>query len=81
MVTRNLWRRISRTVLTVAGIAIGITVVVMLPIVADGISGQLSAIMASSGAEITVMLAEVADISLSIRPESMGHRLIPAHWI
>ena len=77
MVTRNLWRRISRTVLTVAGIAIGITVVVMLPIVADGISGQLSAIMASSGAEITVMLAEVADISLSIRPFSSFHCLLP----
>jgi ABC-type antimicrobial peptide transport system permease subunit len=59
----------------VAGIAIGIAVVVMLLIVADGLSGQLSAIMTSSGAEITVMQAEVADISFSILPETLGGQL------
>ena len=71
----------TRTFLTVAGIAIGITVVVMLLIVADGPSSQLSAIMTGSGAEITVMQAEDAEISFRIQPETLGHILIPPQCI
>ena len=75
MVIKNLWRRKARTSLTVAGIAIGIAVVVALLALADGISGQLNAVMSSTGAEITVMQAEIADIQFSSLDENVGQKL------
>jgi ABC-type antimicrobial peptide transport system permease subunit len=84
MVLRNLWRRKIRTLLTVAGIAIGIAVVVALLVVADGIAGQLNDMMSGSGAEITVMQAEVADMQFSILDEEVGMELsqIPqVQWV
>jgi putative ABC transport system permease protein len=65
MVLRNLWRRKSRTLLTLAGISIGIAVVVTLMLLAEGIAGQISALMSAGGAEITVMQAGVADMQFS----------------
>ncbi len=84
MVLRNLWRRKVRTLLTVAGIAIVIAVVVALLVVADGIAGQLNDMMSGSGAEITVMQAEVADMQFSILDEEVGRELslIPqVQWV
>jgi ABC-type antimicrobial peptide transport system permease subunit len=75
MVIKNLWRRKARTSLTVVGIAIGIAVVVALLALADGISGQLNAVMSSTGAEITVMQAEIADIQFSSLDEGVGQKL------
>lgn len=84
MVLRNLWRRKVRTSLTVTGIAIGIAVVVVLLVVAEGIAGQLNDMMSGSGAEITVMQAEVADMQFSTLDEEVGRGLtqIPqVQWV
>jgi ABC-type antimicrobial peptide transport system permease subunit len=84
MVLRNLWRRKVRTLLTVAGIAIGIAVVVALLVVAEGLAGQINDMMSGSGAEITVMQAEVADMQFSILDEEVGRELgqIPqVQWV
>jgi ABC-type antimicrobial peptide transport system permease subunit len=65
MVVKNLWRRKARTLLTLGGISIGVAVLVTLMMLAEGIAGQISSLMSSGGAEITVMQAGVADMQFS----------------
>jgi ABC-type lipoprotein release transport system permease subunit len=70
--------------LTVTGIAIGIAVVVALLVIAEGLAGQINDMMSGSGAEITVMQAEVADMQFSILDEEIGRELsqIPqVQWV
>ncbi|MBM4429154.1 MAG: ABC transporter permease [Chloroflexi bacterium] len=76
MVLKNLWRRKTRTSLTVAGIAIGIAVVVALRLLADGLTGQISALMAGGGAEITLMQDGIADMSFSALDEELGASIL-----
>ena len=70
MAIKNLWRRKLRTLLTLAGITIGIAVVVTLTMLADGIAGQISALMSAGGAEITLMQAGIADMQFSALDQS-----------
>ncbi len=66
MIIRNLWRRKVRSGLTVAGIAVGIGVVVTLIVVSEGMSGQLTAMISAGGAEITVLQSGIADMQFSV---------------
>lgn len=75
MAIRNLWRRKTRTLLTLAGITIGIAVVVALMMLAEGIAGQISALMSAGGAEITVMQAGIADMQFSALDQSGARAL------
>jgi ABC-type antimicrobial peptide transport system permease subunit len=70
MAIRNLWRRKLRTLLTLVGITIGIAVVVTLSMLAEGIAGQISALMSAGGAEITLMQAGIADMQFSSLDQS-----------
>lgn len=70
---RNLWRRRNRTLLSAAGIGIGVGTLVMLGGLVDGLMGQLNSLAGSGGAgNITVMQREVADMSLS----SLDERIV-----
>ena len=70
---RNLWRRRNRTLLSAAGIGIGVGTLVMLGGLGQGIMGQLNSLAGSGGAgNITVMQREVADMSLS----SLDERIV-----
>jgi putative ABC transport system permease protein len=63
---RNLWRRRNRTLLSAAGIGIGVGTLVMLGGLVEGMIGQLNGLAGSGGAgNITVMQRDVADMSLS----------------
>ncbi len=75
MMGRNLLRRRSRTVLTTLGIGIGVMVVVALGAITEGMISQFSALLGSGGAELTVMQAKVADMSLSAIDERVGKRI------
>jgi ABC-type lipoprotein release transport system permease subunit len=56
----------TRTLLSAAGIGIGVGTLVMLGGLVDGLMGQLNRLAGSGGAgNITVMQREVADMSLS----------------
>lgn len=72
MVLKNLWRRKTRTSLTVVGIAIGIAVVVALLLLAEGLTGQINNLMAGGGAEVSLIQKGIADMSFSALDEEVG---------
>lgn len=73
---RNLWRRRNRTLLSAAGIGIGVGTLVMLGGLMQGIVGQLNGLTGSGGAgNITVMQRDVADMSLSSLDERIVSQL------
>lgn len=70
---RNLWRRRNRTLLSAAGIGIGVGTLVMLGGLVEGLTVQLNSLAGSGSAgNITVMQREVADMSLS----SLDERIV-----
>ena len=70
---RNLWRRRNRTLLSAAGIGIGVGTLVMLGGMVEGMIGMLNGLAGSGGAgNITVMQRDVADMSLS----SLDERIV-----
>ncbi|HRW08323.1 MAG TPA: ABC transporter permease [Caldilineaceae bacterium] len=70
---RNLWRRRTRTLLSAAGIGIGVATLVMLGGITDGMIDQLNGLAGSGGTgNITVMQRDVADMSLS----SLDERIV-----
>jgi len=73
---RNLWRRRNRTLLSAAGISIGVGTLVMLGGLMQGMVGQLNGLTGSGGAgNITVMQRDVADMSLSSLDERIVDQL------
>jgi len=72
MVLKNLWRRKTRTLLTGAGIAIGVAVVVALLLLAEGLTGQINHLMTGGGAEISLIQEGIADMSFSALDEEVG---------
>ena len=69
---RNLWRRKTRTIISVTGIGIGVATLVMLGGMTKGLIAQLNGLAGSGGAgNITLMQAKVADMSLSALDERM----------
>ena len=84
MVFKNLWRRKTRSLLTIIGIAIGIAVVVTLTRLSEGIAGQITDLMMSTGAEITIMQSGIADMSFSALDEDLveDFRTMPeVEWV
>ncbi|RIK37956.1 MAG: hypothetical protein DCC57_21235 [Chloroflexi bacterium] len=70
---RNLWRRRTRTLISSAGIGIGVATLVMLGGLTEGMIGQLNGLAGSGGTgSITVMQRDTADMSLS----SLDERLV-----
>jgi ABC-type antimicrobial peptide transport system permease subunit len=69
---RNLWRRRTRTLLSVTGIGIGVASLVMLGGFAKGTLDQLNALAGSGGAgNITLMQKKVADLEFSALDEQL----------
>ena len=74
---RNLWRRRTRTLISSAGIGIGVATLVMLGGLVDGLIGQLNVLAGSGGAgNITVMQRDIADMSLSSLDERIVRLLL-----
>jgi len=72
VILKNLWRRKTRTFLTLIGIAIGVAAVVALGAIAEGFINSYTTIFTSSGADIILAQADAADILFSAVDETVG---------
>jgi len=76
MIFKNLWRRKTRTLLTLIGVAIGVMAVVVLGAFAEGFINSYSTVLTSSGADIIVTQSDAADIILSAVDDAVGPQLL-----
>ena len=74
MIWRNLSRRKARTLLTVAGIAIGVAAIVALRATADGFTNYY-ALFGGSGADLLITQEESVDAMFSAIKEEVGQQL------
>lgn len=74
-VWRRLNRRRGRSLLTGAGIGIGVMIVVMLGAITEGFLDQFSTLASGAGADLAMMQAQTADISLSTIDERVGRQI------
>lgn len=75
MILRTLLRRKTRTMLTLIGIAIGVSSVVAMGAIAEGFINSYTTILSSSGADIIVAQSDAGDILFSAVDETMGPQL------
>jgi putative ABC transport system permease protein len=75
LIFKNLLRQRTRTVLTVAGISIGITTVVALGVITDSLKSTAGEIINLGGADFMVAQKGAADLSFSIVPEETAEAL------
>ncbi|HET7087896.1 MAG TPA: ABC transporter permease [Anaerolineae bacterium] len=65
MVVKNLFRRKTRTLLTMLGIAVGVSMIVALGAMAEGIRTGYLSMFSGSGSDLTLMQKGAYDITLS----------------
>ncbi len=75
MILKNLWRRKTRTFLTVLGIAVGVAAVVALSAFGEGIATGFEAMFSSSGADLTVGQKDAVMLLISAVDESVGDEI------
>jgi ABC-type lipoprotein release transport system permease subunit len=75
MILKNLLRRKTRTLLTVLGISIGVTAIVVLGAMANGLRSGYSSLLEGSQADLIMSQPNAMDISLSSVDESAGEQL------
>jgi putative ABC transport system permease protein len=65
LMMKNLWRNKTRTLLTLAGIGLGITTIITLGFIADGIKKSSSDLAHPGGSDFICAQAKVSDLMLS----------------
>jgi ABC-type antimicrobial peptide transport system permease subunit len=75
MTLRNLWRRRTRTVLTMLGIGVGIAAIIALNGVTAGFSKGYTAIATGAGMDLMAIERDASDMSYSSIDERVGARL------
>jgi len=75
MIIKSLLRRKTRTLLTMAGVAIGVAAIVALGAMAEGFVEAYGALGGGSGADLLVMQADSIDIAFSAVDEEVGRTL------
>mgnify|MGYP006286908935 CR=1 FL=1 len=75
MMLKNLWRRRTRTLLTMAGVAIGVAAIVALGALAEGFISGYADLGGSSGADLLVAQADAVDIVFSAVDQEIGETL------
>lgn len=78
MFIKNLLRRKIRTFLTVAGVAIGVTAIISLGAMADGLEVGYNSMLRGSGADLILSQPNAVDISFSSVDEEIGQQLAAA---
>jgi ABC-type antimicrobial peptide transport system permease subunit len=75
LILKSLLRRKTRTLLTMAGVAIGVAAIVALGAMAEGFAEGYSAIGGGSKADLLVMQADSIDIAFSVVDDKVGETL------
>ena len=75
MILKNLLRRKGRTFLTVLGISIGVSAIVAMGALADGIQSGYNSFLTGSKADLVLSQPETLDVSMSSVDESIGAEL------
>ena len=75
MTARNLWRRRTRTVLTLLGIGISIAAIVALGGIMGGMADLLTEMMTSGQTDLLAIEADVSDTSYSAIDQRVGARI------
>ena len=75
MIFKNLFRRKSRSLLTLAGIVIGVAAMIALGAMGAGLASGYQAMAGSSQADLVLSEAEAYDLSLSSVDALAGERL------
>ena len=75
IIFRNLLRRRIRTLLTIFGIGVGVTVIIVLGSLADGFQAGYGAMMRGSKAELVLSQPDTMDVSYSAVKEEVGAEL------
>ncbi len=75
MVARNLWRRRTRTTLTLLGIGISIATIVALGGIMGGMTDLLTEMMTSGQTDLLAIEADVSDTSYSAIDQRVGARI------
>jgi putative ABC transport system permease protein len=70
LVLKNLFRQRVRTMLTIAGIAIGVATVVALGAITGGLKGSSGEFMHAGGADLMLAQKGASDLSFSAVPEA-----------
>lgn len=75
MVIKNLLRRKGRTILTILGISIGVSAIIILGVMADGIGQGYESVISGSKADLTLSQKNTLEISMSGIDEDIGEQL------
>jgi len=75
MALRNLWRRKTRTALTLLGIAMGVAAVVALSVFAEGMASGMERVFAGSTADLTVSEKDAYLLFFSTVDDTLGDEL------
>jgi len=75
LIFRNLLRRKIRTSLTILGIGVGVTVIIILGTLADGFQAGYSSMMQGSKADLVLSQPDTIDVSYSSVDEKVGVEL------
>lgn len=75
MVVKNLWRRKTRTLLTVLGIAIGVAAVIALTAFGDGLANSFGSIGMTSTADLQVSQKDAVMLVMSAVDDEVGAQL------
>lgn len=81
MILRNLWRRRTRTILTLIGISLGVAAIVALVAIGNGLIGGFTEMLSGSEADLVVSQAGVFDPSMSVLDESLRDQLASLHRV
>ena len=74
MILRNLWRRGTRSLLTILGIAVGVAAVVALGAIGNGMAASYGGALRLNN-DVLVSQANAVDVAFSSLDESIGERL------
>lgn len=75
MIFRNLWRRKTRTLLTLVGVSLGVGTIVALVAIANGLVGGLTELWSGSEGDLVLSQADAIDPQVSVVEESVGDEI------
>ncbi len=75
MIFRNLWRRKTRTILTLAAVSVGVGAIVAFVAIANGMISGYAELWSGSGADLMLSQTDALDPSISVVDESVADEI------